>query len=198
MKLFFSAFLLFVATNVLAQLEVSTGYAVDKNLADGLPVQLAYDFQIKKRLFTKFQIGYKYLHHFNDFVGADLDVSIFELHQTLSYEIVKKRKYIFKPNVGVNYRFYHWKGKMRPPHNTLPQRALVIDVRGDPHFILNSFDNGYFREYRVNNIGFSFQLQNQFRFSDKVWLHVTPFLEPDYDRSKNTGGCYVGIILPRL
>lgn len=197
MKLFFTAFLLFVATNVFAQLEVSTGYAVNRNLADGLPVQIAYDFQIKKKLFAKSQIGYKYLHHFNDFVGADLNVSIFELHQTLSYEIIKKRKYILKPNVGVNYRFYYWKGKMRPPYNTLPQRAWVIGVR-DHNFILNSFDNGYFKEYRVNNLGFSFQLQNQFRLNDKVWLHITPFLEPDYDRSQNTGGCYIGIILTRL
>ncbi len=128
MKLFFSAFLLFVATNVLAQLEVSTGYAVNRNLADGLPAQLAYDFQIKKRLFTKSQIGYKYLHHFNDFVGADLDVSIFELHQTLSYEIIRKRNYIFKPNVGVNYRFYHW--MYIPEHGNPPFRFMVTPHSG--------------------------------------------------------------------
>jgi hypothetical protein len=142
-------------------------------------------------------MGYKYLYHYNDFVGATLKVSIIELHQTLSYEVVKKKKYIFKPNVGVNYRFYHWKGKMDPPYNTLPQRAWVIGTR-DKNFILNSYDNGYTNEYRVNNLGFTFQLQNQFRLTDKFWLHITPFMEPDYDRSQNTGGCYMGIIVKQV
>ena len=158
---------------------------------------MAYDFRITDRWYTKTQIGYKYLHKFNDYVGATLKVSISEIHQTLSYEIIQKKKYIFKPNIGINYRFYHWKGEMNPPFNTLPQRVWVIGTR-NKNFILNSFDNGYNNEYSVNNLGFSIQLQNQFKLSNKVWLHLTPFIEPDYDRSQNTGGLYIGLIFKSI
>src|SRR5215216_5315197 len=129
MRLLLTAFILFTTATVFAQLEISSGVAVNKNNAVGFPVNLAYDFQIKNRLYTKSQLGYKHLHIFNDYVGANLDVSIWEIHQTFSYELIKKTKYILKPNVGLNYRFYHWKGKMDPPYNTLPQRAWVIGVR---------------------------------------------------------------------
>ena len=194
MKFFIPLFFCLFSSGAFSQPEITTGYAVNKNLADGVPVHVAYDIKIKGRLYTKPQIGYKYLYHYNDFVGATLKVSILEFHQTFSYEVIRKKKYILKPNVGINYRFYHWKGKMKQPYNTAPQRAWVIGVR-DRRFILNSFDNGYSNEYSVNNLGFSFQLQNQFRINDKIWLHVTPFMEPDYDSSQNTGGCYVGVIL---
>lgn len=149
------------------------------------------------RLYTKPQVGYKHLYHFNDFVGAVLKVSIFELHQTVSYEVIKSKNYIFKPNVGVNYRFYRWKGKMKPPYETLPQRGYKVEFRDDK-LRLNSFDNGYSDEYKVNNFGFSFQLQNQFKINEKIWLHVTPFLEPDYDGTQNSGGCYLGVIFKSL
>jgi hypothetical protein len=176
---------------------MTTGYAVNKDLADGAPIQVGYDLKIKNRLYTKPQVGYKYLYHFNDFIEAVLKVSILELHQTLSYEVIKKNKYILKPNVGINYRFYYWRGKMKPPYNTFPQRVYILEFRDDK-LRLNSFDDGYSDEYRVNNLGFSFQLQNQFKINNKVWLHITPFLEPDYDRIQNTGGCYVGVILKSL
>jgi hypothetical protein len=197
MKFFITLFFCLCISKAFSQLEITTGYAVNKNLADGVPIHVAYDLKIKNRLYTKSQIGYKYLYHFNDFAGATIKVSILELHQTLSYEVIKKKNYIFKPNVGINYRFYYWKGKMKPPYNTIPQRAWVIGVRGK-NFILNSYDGGESNEYRVNNLGFSFQLQNQFKINNKVWLHITPFFEPDYDGSQTTGGCYVGIILKNL
>lgn len=82
---------------------------------------------------------------------------------------------------------------MKPPYNTLPQRAWVMELR-DRYIILNSYDGGNEDTYKVNNLGFSIQLQNQFKLSNKAWLHITPFLEPDYDRIQNTGGCYIGII----
>lgn len=196
MKFFFATLLLTLCcSDALAQWEFSTGYAVNKNDADGAPINLAYDFKIKNRLFTKSQFGYKYLYRFNDFVGAKLKVSIIELHQTLSYEVIKKRKYIFKPNIGINYRFYHWKGEMVPPLNTLPIRAWVIGLRNSEYFILESRDGKSKQKYDVNNFGFSVQLQNQFRLNKKLWMHITPFMEPDYDRSQNTGGVYVGAIL---
>lgn len=196
MKFFFATLLLTLCcSDALAQWEFSTGYAVNKKDADGAPINLAYDFKIKNRWFTKSQIGYKYLYNFNDFVGATIKVSIFELHQTLSYEIIRKRKYIFKPNIGINYRFYHWKGEMVAPLNTLPIRAWVIGLRNSEYFILASRDGESKQKYHVNNFGFSFQLQNQFRINEKIWLHITPFIEPDYDRSQNTGGVYVGAIL---
>lgn len=203
MKRLFTFVLLLAFTNVNAQLEITTGYAVNKNLADGLPLHFAYDFKIKNRFFTKSQIGYKYLYHFNDFVGATIKVSIWEFHQTLSYEVIKKKKYILKPNIGINYRFYHWKGEMKPPYNTLPQRVYKVEFRDD-RLRLNSFapvsanDGGYTDKYDVNNLGFSIQLQNQFSLNDKLWLHITPFLEPDYDGTQNTGGCYIGLILKKL
>lgn len=193
-------FLCLGAFNATAQLELSTGYAVNKNLADGAPLHIAYDVNIRGRWYTKPQIGYKYLYHFNDFVGAVLKVNIFEYHQTVSYEVVKRRKFIFKPNVGLNYRFYHWRGEMKPPLNSYPQRAYHIEFRDD-RLRLNSFapttptDGNYSDTYTVHNLGYSIQLQTQFKISGHLWLHVTPFVEPDYDRTQNTGGCYVGIIL---
>ena len=197
MKLVVTAILLFTVLKSPAQLEITTGAAINKNDADGIALNMAYDFRITDRWYTKTQIGYKYLHKFNDYVGATLKVSISEIHQTLSYEIIQKKKYIFKPNIGINYRFYHWKGEMNPPFNTLPQRVWVIGTR-NKNFILNSFDNGYNNEYSVNNLGFSIQLQNQFKLSNKVWLHLTPFIEPDYDRSQNTGGLYIGLIFKSI
>ena len=189
--------MMFVSTAAFSQLEISTGFAINKNNAAGFPVHLAYEFPIKGRWYTKSQVGYKHLSYYNEYVGADLDVNSLEIHQTASYEVIKKRNYILKPNIGLNYRFYRWKGEVRPPYNTLPQRAWVIGVRNG-NFILNSFDGGQYNEYRVSNFGFSFQLQNQFRLNDKVWLHITPFVEPDYDRSQNVGGCYLGVILKEL
>ena len=197
MKLVVTAILLFTVLKSPAQLEITTGAAINKNDAAGIALNMAYDFRITDRWYTKTKIGYKYLHKFNDYVGATLKVSISEIHQTLSYEIIQKKKYIFKPNIGINYRFYHWKGEMNPPFNTLPQRAWVIGTR-NKNFILNSFDNGYNNEYSVNNLGFSIQLQNQFKLSNKVWLHLTPFIEPDYDRSQNTGGLYIGLIFKSI
>lgn len=182
------------------QLELSTGYAVNKNQADGLPLQVAYDLKIGNKVFTKPQFGYKYLYHFNDFVGATLKVTILEFHQTFSYELIKKRNYILKPNVGFNYRFYSWKGEMEPPYNTLPQRVYKIEFRDD-RLRLSSFapvaptDGDYTDEYRVSNFGFSIQIQNQVRINNRIWLHITPFFEPDYDGTQNSGGCYIGLIL---
>jgi hypothetical protein len=99
---------------------------------------LAYEFQISDKWYTKPAVGLKKLHHYNDFVGAYLDVTSFEIHETISYQMIKKAKYILQPNIGLNYRFYKLKGKMEPPHNTLPQRAWVIELR-DRYFILNNF-----------------------------------------------------------
>lgn len=180
-----------------AQLEVSTGYAVNRNLLDGAPFQIAYDIRISNRLFTKPQIGYKYLYHFNDFVGAKLKVSIIEVHQTVSYEVIVKRKYLLKPNIGINYRFYSWKGEMVRPLNSLPIRAYNIEFR-DERLSLVSTDAEHRDHYKTSNFGFTIQLQNQFRLSDKISLHITPFIEPDYDRTQNVGGCYVGIIFNNL
>jgi hypothetical protein len=185
-----------------AQLEVTAGYAVNRNLADGIPLHIGYDIKINRLFYTKSQLGYKYLYHFNDFVGASIKVSIWEIHQTLSYEVIKKKRFVLKPNIGLNYRFYYWKGKMREPYNTLPQRVWKIEFRDD-RLRLNSFapttptDGNYTDTYTVNNIGFTVQLQSQFLVKKNLWLHLTPFLEPDYDRVQNTGGCYIGLIFKK-
>ncbi len=194
MKLLLTTFVLFITMVTFAQFEISSGLAINKNNAAGFPIQFAYDFKIKNRLYIKPQFGFKYLHIYNEHVGATLNVSSWEIHQTFSYEVIKKRKFILKPNAGINYRFYHWKGEMRPPYNTLPQRAWVIGTRNG-YFVLNSYDDGYSKDYRVNNLGFSFQLQSQYKLTDKIWMHITPFIEPDYDGAQNTGGCYLGVIL---
>lgn len=191
----------FFSPYVFGQLEVSTGYAVNKHLAGGAPVQIAYDLKIKNRLYTKPQLGYKYLYHFNDFTDATLKVNILEFHQTFSYEIIKNKKYILKPNIGLNYRFYFIKAEMAPPYNTLPQRAWILDLFRDQKRIrLNSYDGDGTRmdERTVHNLGYSFQIQNQFYLNKKLWLHITPFVEPDYDGSQNNGGCYVGLIFKSL
>lgn len=189
-------FFAFIFQYSFCQFEISTGYAINRNLADGVPIHAAYDIKLKNKLFTKSQVGFKYLYRYNDFVGAKMKVTIWEFHQTMSYELVKKKKYIFKPNVGLNFRFYKWKAEMIPPLNTLPIRAWTIGVR-EGNFILVSRTGENYKEYSPNNIGFSLQLQNQLKLTDKLWLHITPFIEPDYDRSQNTGGCYVGFIFKK-
>jgi hypothetical protein len=195
MKFLITLIFCFLVSETFSQLEISTGYATEKHLADGPALHIGYDLKIKNRFYTKSQAGYKYMYHFNDFVGATLKVSILEFHQTVSCQLIQRKKYIFKPNVGVNYRFYHWRGKMSLPHNTLPIRAWSIGIRDQQHFVLSSYDGKYTNELTFNNLGFSFQLQNQFKLNEKIWLHITPFMEPDYDSSQNTGGCYVGVIL---
>ncbi|MCW3073995.1 MAG: hypothetical protein JWP69_1064 [Flaviaesturariibacter sp.] len=197
MKTLFTAIALLSLIPAFSQLEISTGVAVNKNDAMGMPVHAGYEFQISNRLYTKSQVGYKRLRHYNDYVGATLRVSIGEIHQTFSYQVVKRKRYIFQPNLGLNYRFYKWEGEMDQPYNALPQRAWVIGTR-EKNFVLNSYDNGYSNVYKVSNLGFSLQLQSQFKLSDKLWLHLTPFMEPDYDRSQNTGGCYIGVIFKSL
>lgn len=197
MKALLTLFCCFFFSSLSAQLEVATGYAVNKNLADGAAIHVGFDIKIKKRLYTKPQAGFKYLYHFNDFLGAVLKVSIWELHETFSYEVIKKEKYILKPNVGINYRFYQWRGKMKPPYEILPQRVYRVEFRDDK-LRLNNFDGGYSDEYHVHNLGFSIHLQNQFRVYNKIWLFITPFLEPDYDGTQNTAGSYVGIIFKEL
>jgi Outer membrane protein beta-barrel domain len=194
--------LLFVfgySKNSFSQFELSTGYAINRRLADGPPLQIGYDVKLKKGLFTKSQVGYKYLYHFNDFVGVRININIIEFHQTFSYEVIKKKKFILKPNLGVNYRFYNWKGEMISPYNSLPQRVYIIGFR-DYKMRLNSFsptvpaDGKFSDSYSVNNLGFTIQIQSQFKLNNKLWLHITPFLEPDYDRIQNTGGVYIGVI----
>jgi hypothetical protein len=92
---------------------------------------------------------------------------------------------------------------MKQPYNTLPQRAYKIAFRDD-RLRLNSFtpitptDGNFKDEYKVANLGFTFQIQSQFKLKQNIWLQITPFLEPDYDGTQNTGGCYVGVILKGL
>jgi hypothetical protein len=152
MKRLLTPLAFFTTTIACAQFEITSGVAVNRNDAVGFPIHLAYDFKIKDRLYTKSQVGYKSLHTYDEFVGANLTVDSWEFHQTVSYEAIRKKKYILKPNVEINYRFYHWKGKLDPPYNSFPGRAWVIGVR-DGNFVLNSFDNRYENEYRTNNLG---------------------------------------------
>jgi hypothetical protein len=121
---------------------------------------------------------------------------MFEFHQTLSYEMINNSKFILKPNIGLNYRFYKFNASINLPYNVIPQRAFsVFYGRGD-RVRLNSFDGEGVKNFKseFSNLGYSFQLQTQFKLSNKYWLSITPFLEPDYDAIQNTGGCYVGII----
>ena len=115
MKLFLTVFAALISLTSIAQLEISSGVAVNKNNAVGYPLHVGYDFTIKGKTYTKSQLGYKHLHVYNEHVGADLSVTSWEIHQTVSYEIIKKRRFVLKPNIGLNYRFYHWKGEMQPP-----------------------------------------------------------------------------------
>ena len=192
--LFLLSFVLLAATNGLCQLEMSTGYAINKPRADGLPLHIGYDFKLANRFYTKFQAGYKYLDGFNDYVEAKVRTVSFELHQTLSYEVVRKRKYILKPNIGIHYKWYDWELVMVPPLSTGVGRAWVLSVGSDTTLVLTSTPQGYYERYKANRFGYTFQLQNQFLIKDRLWIHITPFIEPTYDRAQNTGGCYVGVI----
>lgn len=156
-------------------------------------LHLAYDIKLKNRFFTKPQVGYKYLYAYNDFVGAKLKVSIWEVHQTFSYEFRFKPKYTFKPNLGVNYRWYRWRGEMVPQANASSGGFWVIGTR-EENFVLVSDSMQSRQTYRVRNFGFTLQLQNQYKISDRLWFHITLFMEPDYDRIQNTGGCYLGFV----
>ena len=184
-------------TNLYAQLEISSGYAVNKRLVDGAPLHLGYDINIQNKFYTKSQMGFKSLYNFNDFVGVKLCVKILEFHQTLSYEFIKHRKFILKPNIGLNYRFYKWKGEMVPPINDLPKRFYRIGFSNNNYLTLTNSSEEYKGDYEVNSFGFTIQLQSQFKLNEKIWLHITPFLEPDFDRIQNTGGCYVGFIFQK-
>jgi hypothetical protein len=200
MKKLLTIILLGTYSTAFAQLEISTGYAVNRLQADGVPIHFGYDYKLMNKLYTKSQIGYKYLYHYNDFVEATVKISIIELHQTFSYEMAIGKKIIFKPNLGFNYRFYSVLAEIKPPYNTLPQRAWIIArVRGD-RIRLNSFDGDGLKidKRKIDNAGFSLQLQSQFKIDKKVWFHITPFYEPDYDGSQATGGCYIGIILKQI
>lgn len=187
-------FFLGASSKSFSQLEISSGYAVNKEVADGAPLHIGYDFKLANRLYTKSQFGYKYLYNFDDFVEIKLRTTSFELHQTFSYEVVKKRKYILKPNIGVHYKWYEWEAVMVPPLNTLPGRAMVMGIGMDKTMVLTSTPEGYYDEYKVGKGGYSIQLQNQFLIKNRIWMHITPFLEPTYDWSQNTGGCYLGVI----
>jgi hypothetical protein len=187
-------FSLLISTKSFSQLEISSGYAVNKEVADGAPLHIGYDFKLANRFYTKSQFGYKSLYIFDDFVEVNLRTTSFELHQTFSYEVVKKRKYIFKPNIGVHYKWYEWEGVMVPPLNTLPYCALVMSIGMDKTMVFTSTTEGYYDTYKVGRFGYSIQLQNQFLIKDRLWMHITPFMEPTHDGSQNTGGCYIGVI----
>jgi hypothetical protein len=196
-------FLIAIFCNVscYAQLEVSTGYAITRLGSSGAPIHLGFDFNLKNRLFTKAQLGYKKLYYYNDFVGATIRTRTIELHQTLSYQLVNTKGYILQPNLGVNFRFYKNVAKMLPPFNTGTQRAWVFSYRRDRKVVLTSYDgSGGAREdfHKTGNLGFSIQIQNKFKLSENLWLHITPFLEPDHDRLQNIGGCYIGVVFKQL
>lgn len=187
-------FVLSATAKSFCQLEFTTGFAINKANANGLPLHVGYDFRLANRFYTKSQIGYKYLYHFNDFVEAKVRTVSAELHQTFSFEVVKKRKYILKPNVGVHYKWYDWELVMVPPLQAGVGRAWVMSIGKEKNVVLTSTTDGYYESYKVGMAGYTFQLQNQFLISDRLWIHVTPFLEPTCDRTQNTGGCYVGVI----
>lgn len=182
-------------TKIFAQVETSMGYAVNKRMADGIALNIGYDFKIKNRAYTKTQLGYKKLYHFNDFVGIKINVSILEINQTLSYEIVKRNKYVLKPNLGISYRIYKWKTEMIPPLDQLPIRVYSIGFKNNENLQTINTSTQYKGEYNGTNFGFCIQLQNGFKLNNKTWLLITPFLEPDFDRIQNTGGCYIGLLL---
>jgi hypothetical protein len=197
MKIFLAATSLLFTTAAFAQVELSTGFVSNNKGGKGVPIHLAYEFPLKGRLYTKSQVGYKAMFTRNTELDAHIKFYSIEVHQTFSFEAVKSRSYMLKPNVGLNYRFYHWKGKINPPYNTAVGRKWEVEVRNGK-YVLQNFVGRNVTQYQVSNWGYSFQLQNQFRISDKVWIHVTPFIEPDYDRVQVTKGCYAGVVFNNL
>lgn len=92
---------------------------------------------------------------------------------------------------------------MKQTYDTLPQPVYKIEFRDD-RLGLNSFastiptDGNYTDQYSVNNLGFTIQIQNQFQINNKLWLHITSFLEPEHESTQNSGGCYIGVILRKV
>ena len=191
-------FFFFLNVKIFAQWEVNTSIAVNKREAFGMPISVGYEKKLYKNFYTKTQFGFKKLHAYNDFVEVNLYYRILEVHQTISYSIVNNKKYKFRPNIGLNFRYYNVKGVVDAPFNTPPQRAYTIDIfRNQDPMRLNSYDgSGGVKQDKRNiaNLGFSIQFQNQFKLTNNVWLTITPFVEPDYDKIQNTGGVYVGVL----
>jgi len=52
--------------------------------------------------------------------------------------------------------------------------------------ILTSPYQQQYYEYKVSVLGFSIDLQNQFRLNDELWLQATHIVEPDTNRAQNT------------
>jgi hypothetical protein len=177
-----------------AQIEFNTGFANNgKGNCFGPVFNVAYEIPFSKSRFAiKSQAGAKFLYANNDFIEATIRNTIFEFHQTFSYQVIRKKKYSLKPNLGVNYRFFEYKAKAKPPYNQYPIRNWYIEFR-DRSLVISSADNRYEDTYRVNNLGFTLQIQNQFRLNEKLSLLVTPFIEEDYDGIQTVGGCYFGV-----
>lgn len=196
-KILFCCVIFLVPILGFGQLEISSGFAISDGVkAMGAPILLGYDFKLKNRLFTKTQLDYKYLYAYNNFVMAKFILQVFGVHQTLSYELIKKNKYIFKPNVGINYRYYILNGEMTPPYEPGRRGYHASDRNGN--YRLTSYDQGQKIERHTHALGFSFQLQNQFWITENLWMHITPFIEPDYDSDKMVSGVYVGLIFKNL
>lgn len=199
MKLLIYLFIFFFfTTEAYCQYEFATGFAVNRILAMGMPIQVGYEKKIKKNFYTKSQFSYKKMRHYNDFIDATFKARSIEFHQTVSHKVINNKKFIFQPNIGINYRFFKVVGEMHPPYNTLPIRAYRTGpYRDGSYFKITSYDTESKVVKTVNNLGFSFQLQCQFKLNNKLWLQITPFVEPDYDKQENTGGLYVGVVWNR-
>lgn len=115
-----------------------------------------------------------------------------ETHITGTYKLISKEKYKLIPELGLNYRFHKWTGKMNPPLDEFPIRRGTIEFR-DGFFIITSTKGQDYKEKKINDIGLTIRTQNQFFISNSIYLNVTPFIEMDYDRTQRNGGSYFGI-----
>ena len=196
-----------------AQWEISSGFAGNQADATGPVFHAGFEWRIKPRWSTKTQVGYKHLTFHdsgaNEMTGPNLrylsleytlTTLSWEFHQTLAFQAVCTNNYMLKPNLGLNYRFFHWGGWMPPPsHPALvgAGRGHRVDERGGVG--MDSELNKYsVSAYHTHGLGVSLQVQNLFRISRKLWAHFTPFVEPTLDKCQNTGGFYTGVVLNPL
>ncbi len=176
------------------QIELNASYS-DAGVANaaGFGINAGYEIALKNnRLGIKPQIGYKCNCSYYDFTGTDFVNKTAEFHTTFFYKLIDNPSYKLIPNVGLNLRYSYWSAKMRPPLETLPSRVYATYIRRNA-FAVSTSPGREFTELRFFTPGYTFQVQNRFKISDKISVNVTPFAEVDYEVFQEVGGGYVGI-----
>lgn len=159
---------------------------------NGRGINVGYEIPIKERFGVKPQFAYKCLCSYYEFTGTDFTNQRAELHTTAYYKIINNTTYQLIPNIGLNIRYSNWEAQMREPLDTFPIRQYGTYIRNERLAVASQKGVDY-AQVDFITLGFTAQIQNRFKLSDKFNLNVTPFIEFDYDRDQANGGGYLGL-----